>query len=372
VRCYRKAADQGHSEAQYILGHCLFTGTGIDKDETAATVWWEKAAQSNLNARTSLGLCYLNGRGVQKNHSKGIEYLRGSADDGDNWAQYYLGSQLFDGGESTNIEAAIYRMDQSAESGNSNAVVALKEMKGKLAKDALTVFRARKDDPSLANNTNLPVVAKAMIRMMDRTSFPTKKECAALLEACGQLLDSDLTNDVRRAVIGSQIRLEYEQEMLEKGLERYAGVFMDKDSIKIARKSAQNRIRELAKWQPKQEQDQKPFRSLKQFGIRKDAEEYVRALSNYRVDPRYFIRQKGGTLWTVCAYNNKETSEDNSPRSQRGGEVVKSSGTSTVTVMPVGSDGYNDYMRSTFGNRIGVTRNAGAFGPIINPGGINW
>jgi hypothetical protein len=37
-----------------------------------------------------------------------------------------------------------------------------------------------------------------------------------------------------------------------------------------------------------------------------------------------------------------------------------------------GTPGYNDFMRDTGGGRYGVTVNAGEFGPVLNPNGINY
>lgn len=41
---YRKAADQGHAEAQFKLGKMYATGNGVEKDEGKAAEWHRKAA----------------------------------------------------------------------------------------------------------------------------------------------------------------------------------------------------------------------------------------------------------------------------------------------------------------------------------------
>ena len=41
---YRKAADQGHTKAQYNLGVCYAYGDGVVKDQKEAATWYRKAA----------------------------------------------------------------------------------------------------------------------------------------------------------------------------------------------------------------------------------------------------------------------------------------------------------------------------------------
>jgi hypothetical protein len=45
VKKYRKAAEQGHAEAQYRLGLCYREGFGVAKDEIEAVKWCRKAAE---------------------------------------------------------------------------------------------------------------------------------------------------------------------------------------------------------------------------------------------------------------------------------------------------------------------------------------
>ncbi len=44
VEWCRKAADQGHDEAQYNLGLCYVNGDGVAKDVAEAEKWFRKAA----------------------------------------------------------------------------------------------------------------------------------------------------------------------------------------------------------------------------------------------------------------------------------------------------------------------------------------
>ena len=52
---YRKAAEHGHSEAQFRLGKGYFNGSGVEKDEAEAVKWYRKAAeQGHLGAKIAL------------------------------------------------------------------------------------------------------------------------------------------------------------------------------------------------------------------------------------------------------------------------------------------------------------------------------
>ena len=44
VKWWRKAAEQGNTDAQYSLGVCYFFGHGVTKDEAEAVKWLRKAA----------------------------------------------------------------------------------------------------------------------------------------------------------------------------------------------------------------------------------------------------------------------------------------------------------------------------------------
>lgn len=59
---YRKAADQGSSEAQYNLGVIYEHGEGVEPDEVEAYHWYRKAAeQGEVAAQYNLGVIYQKG-----------------------------------------------------------------------------------------------------------------------------------------------------------------------------------------------------------------------------------------------------------------------------------------------------------------------
>jgi TPR repeat protein len=56
---FRKAADQGHVFARYMLGAMYASGLGAPKDYAGAVAWYRKAAdQGYSQAQVSLGNMY--------------------------------------------------------------------------------------------------------------------------------------------------------------------------------------------------------------------------------------------------------------------------------------------------------------------------
>ena len=54
-----RAANQGHAESQFYLGHLYYNGICVRKDRSAASEWWRCAAdQGHPNAQYKLGLMY--------------------------------------------------------------------------------------------------------------------------------------------------------------------------------------------------------------------------------------------------------------------------------------------------------------------------
>ena len=59
MKWYRKAAEQGHADAQNNLGLCYQYGKGVAKDYAEAVKWYRKAAeQGHARAQCNLGYCY--------------------------------------------------------------------------------------------------------------------------------------------------------------------------------------------------------------------------------------------------------------------------------------------------------------------------
>lgn len=62
---YRKAAEQGNSQAQAFLGDYYARGQGVTQDYAAAAKWYRKAAEKGVpQAQNNLGVMYAKGLGV--------------------------------------------------------------------------------------------------------------------------------------------------------------------------------------------------------------------------------------------------------------------------------------------------------------------
>jgi TPR repeat protein len=80
---YRKAAEQGLAEAQYLLALCYANGDGVAKDEVKATSWCRKAAEQGLaKAQTQLGDLFFEGNGVKKDEETAALWYLMAAEQG--------------------------------------------------------------------------------------------------------------------------------------------------------------------------------------------------------------------------------------------------------------------------------------------------
>ncbi|MEZ0224001.1 MAG: AAA family ATPase [Alphaproteobacteria bacterium] len=120
---YRRAADQGHADAQFNLGRCYETGTGVKKSPSDAIMWYRMAAgKGNAAAQNNLGLCYRYGNGVVKSSSEALYWFRKSADKGDASGQHNLADMYLRGeGVEQNFAEAVGWFMKSAEQGDAGA-----------------------------------------------------------------------------------------------------------------------------------------------------------------------------------------------------------------------------------------------------------
>jgi uncharacterized protein len=99
VRWYRKAAEQGHAAAQYVLNTVYrYGGFGVPQDWAEALKWCLKAAeQGHALALRDLGTYYYYGEGVPQDYAEGLKWLRKAARQGQSGAQWLLGVTYQDG-----------------------------------------------------------------------------------------------------------------------------------------------------------------------------------------------------------------------------------------------------------------------------------
>ena len=76
VKWYRKAAENGHAQAQYVLGKSYHAGEGVPKDQVEAFKWWRKAAeQGHATSRFNVGvMCFL-GDGTPQDFSEAARWF---------------------------------------------------------------------------------------------------------------------------------------------------------------------------------------------------------------------------------------------------------------------------------------------------------
>ena len=68
LRLYKLAANQGHTEAEFCLGHMYSKGKGISKNYKEAVRLYRNAAKKGyIDAQYYLGLMYADGTGIEQN-----------------------------------------------------------------------------------------------------------------------------------------------------------------------------------------------------------------------------------------------------------------------------------------------------------------
>lgn len=89
---FKRIAEQGKSEAQYICGIFYENGKGVDADQENALLWYEKAAeQGHMDAQYSCAQKYYSGAGVRKDLGRAFLWFEKAAEQKHKEAQYYCG-----------------------------------------------------------------------------------------------------------------------------------------------------------------------------------------------------------------------------------------------------------------------------------------
>ena len=111
---FQRAAEGGHSSAQYALAKLL-----QEQGKTIEAIhWYEQAAEGgNQFADYQLGKLYLSGKAVQKDTAKALEHLTDVAEKGIAQAQYMLG-KLYRTGGRTRRSVGCPMADSSRKSGS--------------------------------------------------------------------------------------------------------------------------------------------------------------------------------------------------------------------------------------------------------------
>jgi TPR repeat protein len=123
IECYKKAAEQGHADAQARLGDMYYNGHKY----TQAFYWYEKAAeQGHAGAQAALGDMYYKGeKGIAKDYDKAFYWYEKAAEQGRARAQARLGDMYYNGHKYTQ---AFYWYQKSAEQGHAGTQARLGDM----------------------------------------------------------------------------------------------------------------------------------------------------------------------------------------------------------------------------------------------------
>ena len=135
---FRPLAEQGHADAQTMLGNQYFVGRGVPQDDKTAVKWYTLAAeQGNANAQYRLGEIYELGHwGVRQSFNTALKWYNLGAEQGNPCAQYNL-SRLYGYGRGVpaNRETrekwytlAFEQSKSLAEQGNADAQMLLAEL----------------------------------------------------------------------------------------------------------------------------------------------------------------------------------------------------------------------------------------------------
>ena len=167
VRCYRKAAEQGHAASQCELGYCIEHELGVpysEWNEKAAAGWYLKAAEQGwFYAQWNLGRCYESGIGFPQNQEEALKWYRKAAEQGWDCAQWDLGRCYEAGiGCPQNQEEALKWYRKAAEQGHQSAQNRLEELsKDDIAKEKAEAERIAKEQAEQARQAEQRRLAAA-------------------------------------------------------------------------------------------------------------------------------------------------------------------------------------------------------------------
>ncbi|WP_058953040.1 SEL1-like repeat protein [Clostridium tyrobutyricum] len=120
LQWFKKAAEQGNTEAQNWIGAMYEKELGVEKNYKEALKWYRKAAdQGDANGQYNIGYMYMEGLGVEKNYEEAVKWYLKAGNQGDAEAQSWLGYLYREGlGVERNYEEAVKWYKKAAEQGN--------------------------------------------------------------------------------------------------------------------------------------------------------------------------------------------------------------------------------------------------------------
>ncbi len=123
VTNFRKAAEQGHAEAQFNLAIMYKNGEGVEQSYTEVVKWYRKAAeQGYAEAQNNLAIMYNNGDGVEQSYTEAVKWYRKAVEQGHVTAQFNLAIMYYDGeGVEQSYTEAVKWFRKAAKQGFANA-----------------------------------------------------------------------------------------------------------------------------------------------------------------------------------------------------------------------------------------------------------
>ena len=124
---YEKAAKAGLPKAQYNLGKTLidrvFDGVSEPDDGKRALYWFKAAASSGMKeAENAVGIIYWSGRGVRRDYEEAVAWFQKAAPKGSGMANFMLGiAHLFGLGTDENLEKSAEYFRRAVDLGNEEA-----------------------------------------------------------------------------------------------------------------------------------------------------------------------------------------------------------------------------------------------------------
>lgn len=120
---WRKLAEKGDAQSQFMLGALYATGKGVARDHAEAAKWYLKSAKQGLAAaQNNLGFMYDRGLGVPQSDHEAVRWYIGAAEQGHAQAQNNLGVMYGTGrGVAQNNAKALKWFQLSADQGNPQA-----------------------------------------------------------------------------------------------------------------------------------------------------------------------------------------------------------------------------------------------------------
>jgi hypothetical protein len=120
VGLLRKAAEQGHAPAHFVLSTCYADGLGVNRNPPESLKLLRRAGElGDADLQETIGMMFIEGMRVQQDYAEGAMWLRRSAQGGSVMAQWFLGGCYYEGkGVEQSFVEAVKWYRKAAEQGN--------------------------------------------------------------------------------------------------------------------------------------------------------------------------------------------------------------------------------------------------------------